>query len=281
MGGFLPGTEVEVINPEIHRGRIRHALFDFDGTISVVREGWERIMVPLMIEMICGGTEPTKEIEEEVRDYVDRSTGIQTILQMEWLSKKVEEYGLAERALTPLEYKKIYNERLLIPVRERLGRLARGEVGRRDLMIEGSEDFLRGLCDRGVVLYLASGTDREYVLEEAEALGVAKYFRGGIFGALSSYEEYSKEKVICRIASDYSLHGSELLVVGDGPVEIRNAKARNAIAVGVASDEVRRQGWNRRKVERLRGAGADILMPDFRWGDALLDYLFSEWTPGQ
>ena len=34
----LPGMEIEIIN-EVERGRIRHVLFDFDGTISLLREG--------------------------------------------------------------------------------------------------------------------------------------------------------------------------------------------------------------------------------------------------
>ena len=46
---------IEVVNPAIGIGRIRHALFDFDGTISVIRRGWENIMIPLMVEMICDG----------------------------------------------------------------------------------------------------------------------------------------------------------------------------------------------------------------------------------
>ena len=48
---------------------------------------------------------------------------------------------------------------------------------------------------------------------------------------------------------------------GDGPVEIREAKAVGAIAVGVAVDEIQRQGWSERKRTRL--TDADILIPDF------------------
>ena len=51
-------------------GQIRHALFDFDGTLSVMREGWEGVMGPLMIEMICGNTPSTPAIRQEVLDYI-------------------------------------------------------------------------------------------------------------------------------------------------------------------------------------------------------------------
>ena len=67
-------------------GRIRHVLFDFDGTLSVLREGWEGVMVPMMLEMISPEGARLGEIEPEVCAYVDRSTGILTIRQMEWLA---------------------------------------------------------------------------------------------------------------------------------------------------------------------------------------------------
>ena len=82
---YLEGTQIEIIN-EVERGRLKHALFDFDGTVSLLREGWQLVMAPLMVEMICGDTPPTPEIEEEVREFIDDSTGIQTILQMERLA---------------------------------------------------------------------------------------------------------------------------------------------------------------------------------------------------
>jgi hypothetical protein len=58
--------------------------------------------------------------------------------------------------------------------------------------------------------------------------------------------------------------------VGDGPVEIREAVARGAVALGIASDEVRRQGWKAGKVARLKAAGAHLLIPDFTSAQALL-----------
>jgi hypothetical protein len=46
-------------------------------------------MVPLMVETICDGHPPSSEIETEVIEYVDHSTGIMTIKQMRWLEKAV------------------------------------------------------------------------------------------------------------------------------------------------------------------------------------------------
>ncbi len=264
---------LEVVNPAIRLGRVRHALFDFDGTLSVIRRGWEQVMIPLMVEMICDGHPPTAEIEAEVAEYVDRSTGILTIKQMRWLEEAVRRHGLARAPKTAREYKRLYNERLLRPVRRRLRQLDGSEAARDALMIAGARAFLRGLRERGVTLYLASGTDHPYVLEEAAALGITPFFGEHIYGARDDTEAYTKARIIERILETHDLRGEELVVVGDGPVEIRHAKARGAVALGVASDEERRQGLNPRKRRRLLAAGADLIVTDFRHHKALVRYL--------
>ena len=97
------------------------------------------------------------------------------------------------------------------------------QAARDELMIAGARAFLQGLHRRGVTLYLASGTDHVYVLEEAAVLGVAEFFGEHIYGARDDAEAYTKARIIQRILDEHGLHGEELLVVGDGPVEIRHA----------------------------------------------------------
>ena len=264
---------LEVVNPAVRLGRVCHALFDFDGTISVIRRGWETIMITMMVEMICDGCQPRAEIEAEVAEYVDRSTGILTIKQMRWLEEAVRRSGLARAPGTAREYKRIYTERLLRPVRERMSRMGTSEAARDGLMIAGARAFVHGLRDRGVALYLASGTDHIYVLEEATALGLAELFGERIYGAREDTEACTKERIIQRILHDHDLRGEELLVVGDGPVEIRHAQERGAIALGVAADEDRRQGLNPAKRQRLMAAGADLIVTDFLHSDELARYL--------
>ena len=82
--------------------------------------------------------------------------------------------------------------------------------------------------------------------------------------------------LIQKILTNFNLSDSELLIVGDGYVEIENAKAIGAITVGVASVENNRYNMNADKRNRLIRAGADILIPDFREGARLLTYLFKE-----
>ena len=271
---FVPGTQIEIVN-EVERGRIRCGLFDFDGTVSLLREGWPGIMGPVMVEMICGGAAPTREIEAEVERVIDETTGVQTIIQMGMLVDMVRDHGLVpeDQILDAQTYKRIYNERLMVPVRERIARLESGKMTAEQATVSGALDFVRTLSERGIALYVFSGTDRGDVRNEAAIVGAAPYFKE-IWGALSSIEEYSKEKVIKELIARHDLRGPEVLVVGDGPVEIRNGKEHGCVALGVASDEVKGHGWNEEKRQRLLRAGADILIPDFSERGPLFEYLF-------
>jgi len=136
---------------------------------------------------------------------------------------------------------------------------------------------LRALRDRGLELYLASGTDERYVHEEAALLGLDAYFGSRIYGAIDDYKRFSKAMVIRRILEENRVDGAALLGFGDGYVEIQNVKSVGGTAVAVASDEARRSGrpdaWKR---DRLLGVGADLVIPDFRDYRALLAYLWDE-----
>jgi hypothetical protein len=82
--------------------------------------------------------------------------------------------------------------------------------------------------------------------------------------------------VLEKIMTDNGLRGPELVVFGDGPVELRECRKRDGVAVAVASDEIRRHGLNPEKRTRLIKAGAQIVVADFsHWSD-LLRLLFGE-----
>ena len=270
----LNGTAIE-IHRDIDIGHIGHVVFDFDGTISLIRDGWQNVMVPMMVDFLLTETdtsETREALEAIVVAFVDRLTGKQTIYQMMQLGEEIARRGGTPQE--PLAYKDAYNRRLLPVVEARIAGLAAGTLSAEPLRVPMSLEFLRSLRDMGITCYLASGTDVEFVQNEAELLGVADFFNGGIFGALRDYQKFSKAMVIQNILSDFGLRGSELLIVGDGYVEIENAKAVGAIAIGVASIEDNVYNMNADKRERLIRAGADIIIPDFRDGARLLEYLF-------
>ena len=272
----LDGTNIEIHN-EIQTGNIRHAVFDFDGTISLIRDGWQNVMVPMMVELIQSDTdtdETQEELESIVVEFVDKLTGKQTIYQMIQLGEEIEKRG--GKAKDPLAYKDEYNRRLLPIVDQRISDLAMGNIPAETLRVPMSLEFLKNIHESGVKCYLASGTDVEFVKNEAGLLGVADYFDGGIYGALREYKKFSKAMVIQKILTDFELKGSELLIIGDGYVEIENAKTVGAIAVGVASVEDNIYNMNADKWERLINVGADIIIHDFQDGDQLLKYLFHQ-----
>ena len=144
-----------------------------------------------------------------------------------------------------------------------------------DMLVPGSIDILCSLKEKGARLYLASGTDEKYVREEVELLQLTSFFGDHVYGAVEDYKSFSKAQVIQRILADNQVEGAELLGFGDGYVEIQNVKAVGGTAVAVASDESGRSGkpdaWKR---NRLIGVGADVVIPDFRECEHLIDYLW-------
>jgi rfaE bifunctional protein kinase chain/domain len=281
---YLENTEIEICcdRAGLANRTIKHAVFDHDGTISTLRQGWERVMVPVVIKAILGDQYESADetlyhkVRNRVLDYIDKSTGIQTIIQMEALVEMVKEFGVVsdDQILDKFGYKKIYNDALMQMVNKRLEKFRRGALDLYDYTVKGSVAFLKMLRDKGVTLYLASGTDREDVINEAKVLGYADLFDGGIYGAVGDISKYSKKMVLENILHTNHLTGQALAVFGDGPVEIRESRKRDGLAIGIASDEIRRHGLNPDKRTRLIKAGAHLTIPDFAEAETLFKLLF-------
>ncbi len=267
-------NDIEVIRPLQRAGVYKAVLFDFDGTISLIREGWQGIMIPYFIEelMQTPGAEEESAIRQTVVQFVEKLTGKQTIYQCIELAEQIKRRGGTPK--DPLEYKHEYHRRLWERIKSRVEALENKNADPRDMVVPGSHELLDALRQMGLTLILASGTDEHYVIHEARCLGVAEYFNGGIFGAQDQYRNFSKAMVIERIIRTQGLQGHELLGFGDGYVEIENVKAVGGTAIGVASDEARREGVDPWKRSRLIEAGADAIIPDYRRLNELLAFLF-------
>ncbi len=280
---FIPDTEIQIIE-EPPRGHIRFVVADFDGTFSLIRDGWQDVMVPQHVEALIqtpqeqaridqAGEESIRlELQNIARDYIDRLTGKQTIYQMIELAEQVRKRG--GRPLDPQEYKDVYHDRLLQQIEYRRQGLQDGLYDPDDWIVPKGKQFVQELVSRGCLCYLASGTDEGFVTEEVRLLQLDSFFEGGIYGAIRDYQSYSKEMVIRRILEENHLSGEELLVVGDGIVEINIGREIGAVVIGVNTVEKNRYGMNANKRGRLIEAGAQLLIPDFRDYQALLDYLF-------
>src|SRR3954465_6758248 len=114
---------IEQLRPGASAANARVALFDFDGTISVIRSGWIAIMVPMMVEILMNLK--TGEREEGLRaiveEFVGNLTGKQTMYQMIALAEEVEKRG--GKPLDPLEYKNRYLELLNEKIKDTIDEL--------------------------------------------------------------------------------------------------------------------------------------------------------------
>ena len=283
MGGLGCGTAalcqyvtvIEQLRPDASAAHAKVALFDFDGTISTIRSGWMDVMVPMMVEVLasCRTGESEAELTAIVREFVGRLTGKQTMYQMIELADNVTRRG--GNPPDPLEYKNLYLKLLNEKIAGRLDELRSGHVSPEKYMVPGSYAILTALRERGLNMYLASGTDQIYVRQEADLLGVTPYFDCGVFGALDDYRTFSKRILIHGLIANSQFRGEEFVGFGDGFVEIENIREVNGVAVGLATDEpecLNVDGWKR---ERLVKSGADYIVPNYLKLDQLLETLFT------
>jgi len=263
-------SSIEVIRQDLPRGEYRAVLFDFDGTLSLIRRNWHEVMISMMADVLeaTGGGESRKELEIQIEEFVMRLTGRQTIYQMIQLAEEVKVRG--SKPLKPLEYKYRYHELLWVEIRGRIDDLQQGRAEAEDWTVPGSHRILEQLKQRGLALYLASGTDLKYVHHELRILGLNRFFGPHVYGALDDYRNFSKEKIVQRILRDTGVAGEAILGFGDGFVEIEAIKKAGGVAIGVASEEEARHGVNAWKRQRLIRAGADVIIGDYRRQDELL-----------
>ena len=264
---------LEVINPGANALKARVAVFDFDGTISIIRAGWIDVMVPMMVEplLALNTGESEEDLTSIVRAFVGQLTGRQTIYQMMEFADQITKRGGTPK--DPLEYKHQYLDLLMVKITDRRENLRSGKADPEDWMVPGARRLLEMFKERGLTMYLASGTDQVYMREEADLLDVSKYF-DGVYGALDDYKSFSKKILIERIIRDSEFAGEQFIGFGDGYVEIENVKEVGGVALGIASDEPDCLEVDQVKRERLIGVGADWIVPNFVGFDELTRAFF-------
>ena len=264
---------IEVVRPGFQRGIYRAVIFDFDGTLSLLRRNWQDVMIPMMVDHLraTGTSETDQQLYELVREFVTRLTGRQTIYQMIQLADEVKNRGV--KPLEPLQYKRQYYDLLGNHIGDRVEAVRCGGESPLEHLVPGSVSLLQQLSRHDIPMYLASGTDLPFVRDEATVLKIDLFFVDRIYGALDEYKTFSKAKVIQQVIRDTGISGEQVLGIGDGYVEIEEVKKVGGLAIGVASDESHRgciDGWKR---ERLIEAGADIIVADYQKLDDLLELI--------
>jgi len=262
----LPDS-IEVLNPALPRGGFRAAVFDFDGTVSLLREGWSRLMAEIGIEHL-GDPMQAAFLERQMLLL----SGKPSIHQMRRLSAIVSERtGIAP---DPEELLQVFLKRLVAISAERQGRITGGRDEPDAWTVRGTRALLEDLRRRGVALLLASGTDIGFVKRECDILGVTEFFGERIHGPADNTPDFSKRTVIEGFLKELGLPGEALLGFGDGYSETVEVKRARGTAVGVASAEVGVPGINAMKRTMLIELGADVIVPDYTHGEELMEWLF-------
>src|SRR5215471_9555119 len=138
---------LETIHPGAAAPDARVAIFDFDGTLSLVRSGWMNVMIPMMIEILADlkTGESEAELRTVIEDYVWRLTGKETLYQMIELAEQVKRRGGIPKP--PLEYKRMYLDRLNDVIAYRIEEL-RGGCSPDKYLVPGSRALLESLRER-------------------------------------------------------------------------------------------------------------------------------------
>lgn len=252
----------------------RLAVFDFDGTLSLIRCGWQQVMGELIVEELR--KTPTQETLTQLRrvakDYISRSTGSPTIEQMAWLAAAVERRGGA--AASPATYKRLFDAAMASRITDRLASVREGVKLPDQLMVPEARTLLDALQQRDIPMALLSGTDRNHVLREASALRIDHYFGERVYGPGAHDPQYSKAGAIAQLLEEFALPGSALVSFGDGPTEAAAVRAVGGIVVGITLDEEHGTRIDRLKRATLIEAGADIIMPHFGEAEQLVSLLW-------
>jgi phosphoglycolate phosphatase len=270
-------SSIEVLNSALERRRFRAVIFDFDGTLSLFREGWSRIMISMMVEMLRD-QKLVREADDVLWSHIDafvmELNGKPSIYQMERFAEEVHLRGGTAREST--YYLQEFLTRLMSVVEGRWAEITTGKATTAQWVVPGAHGILTQLRERGLPLYIASGTDIVHVRHEANLLEVAPFFGPHIYAPAENTREFSKRGVIERILSEQGIDGSELLGFGDGVTETMEVKRVGGVAVAVASAEKGESGVNSWKRDSLTAAGADVVIPDYKSHEELMARILVE-----
>ena len=255
---MIEATLIEVIGNRLPRPSARAVMFDFDGTVALVRAGWMPLMLDMMMETLAPLSRDHVKTRAEAEDYVARFTGKDTVHQMTAFADHVR--ALGGHPLSPEKYKADFITSLEHDRSERLRAVRSGECPASDLLVPGVLELLQTLRSRNIRVYLASGTAHDDIVSESQLLGIADLF-DGIYGSAPGRK--TKLELLQWLVST-GLSPVEILTFGDGQVEIEDAKSIGGIAVGVATDEEsgclevdpKKRAW-------LIAAGADYIIPNY------------------
>src|SRR5437763_1686601 len=192
-------TSLEIVNPSYVRGPFRCAVFDFDGTLSLLRGNWQGLMVPMMVEALAatGSGESRDILTAIVEEFVTRLTGQPTMQQMLALCDEVEKRGRPRP--DPQTYFNRYMDMLLSRTEARIEEVQSGKATTDQMLIPGARPLVERLRSAGWILVIASGTELSDVRRESRILKIDHYFGNRIFGPIHNDPQFAKERVLRQL----------------------------------------------------------------------------------
>jgi phosphoglycolate phosphatase-like HAD superfamily hydrolase len=253
---------LEVIRPYPVPVNLHVAIFDFDGTLSLIRSGWVEIMLTLFLSELkpLETGESDEDLRVRFKDVILQLTGKETLYQMQALVDAVVERG--GRPQSAAEYKRRFLDQLMQVAQDRVTHICSGSAAPDQYLVRGARALLGWLEEHGVALYLASGTDHEDVINEAEALDLVRYFGPRIYGARHDGQGFTKAALVRHLLQE-RYNPEELVAFGDGFVEINEVSKSAGLAVGVATDEPECLQVDEGKRRHLIAAGANYIIPNY------------------
>ena len=265
MSSRPPDTERD--EPLLLRERapraLTHAFVDFDGTVSLLRSGWWLAMVDVALD----AWDPEEDMRSQHRDRFIHEVlilnGKPPAFQLARLAELIQsEHG---DVLNSSTMEDVFRERLGKQVVERMESLSQRSTDPKSYLVHEVYQFLNHLSALGITLHLVTGTDQHLVEKELRALSVDHFFGPRVNGPGSRARDFSKQAVFHEIMEREDLKPSEVLVVGDGFVEIDIAAGLGMPSIGIACDESRNGSGrlDQQRVDLLKKAQADIIVADF------------------
>lgn len=257
---------IETIRPVPEAAAFQGAVFDFDGTVSLLTEGWQDDMLNQFFDTLRRYVPvPESEIaatRQTIADFIFGLTGKSPIYQCIRLSEEILARGGQE--VNPDDILAEYTVRMANRLRGRHEQLRSDQARPEQYMVPGIRPFLDILRAAGLHILLVSGSEIKLVRPQCELLQITDYFDGGIFGPPEDSRNFAKEAVIRDFIDRFQLEDSRIVGFGDGYVETKFVHDIGSYAVGLATNETTRDGkvngWKR---QRLLEAGADAIVPDF------------------
>ncbi|WP_254507007.1 HAD family hydrolase [Anatilimnocola floriformis] len=267
-----PSPDLELLRADIPKSGYRAVVFDFDGTLSLLRRNWQGIMVPMMVDHLSrlDTGEPQNSLKKLVEQFVIELTGQPTMVQMQRLAAEIRQRGHMPQAADV--YFQQYQDSLMLQTNARIRAVTRGHASPDMMAVAGTRRMLDELQLRKIHLVLASGTELKDVKNELQVLDFHTYFEPRVHCPVDQDPKFSKLAVMQQLVKQgYSARS--IIAIGDGPTEILAIKQLGGLAIGLASNEVTGTGVDPLKREHLIRAGADIIIGDYRCWQELFQRL--------